>query len=254
MSMQPYMVLLDGIVVPVTPQQIKIKRNGKNKVVELIDGTSINRLNKPGLESIKFKLLLPKDINLPFVNKILDINTQSKVSPPKQDTYIRQIKALQKKPFLFIIWRTDIGGSRDMGTEEGERACGDGIITHKSVTLESYEFDEDANNGLDIYVEIELQEYIGYGTQKVVITQKDDKNDKTTVASTETKNDVKKEAATNKEIPKTYTVKKNDFLIKIAKKELGDDKKWRDIYELNKDIISNPNKIYPGQVLNLPTE
>lgn len=52
---------------------------------------------------------------------------------------------------------------------------------------------------------------------------------------------------------KTYTVVSGDSLWKIAQKTLGDGSRWREIYELNKDTVgSNPNRIYPGQVYNLP--
>jgi nucleoid-associated protein YgaU len=51
---------------------------------------------------------------------------------------------------------------------------------------------------------------------------------------------------------KTYVVKKGDSLWKIAKNELGSGVKWTVIYELNKDTIQNPNRIYVGQVLALP--
>jgi nucleoid-associated protein YgaU len=52
--------------------------------------------------------------------------------------------------------------------------------------------------------------------------------------------------------PKTYTVVKGDNLSKIAKREYGDANKWRSIYEANKDLIKNPDLIYPGQVLKIP--
>ena len=51
---------------------------------------------------------------------------------------------------------------------------------------------------------------------------------------------------------RTYTVVKGDSLSKIAKELLGDARKWRAIYEANKDQIKNPDLIYPGQVLKLP--
>ena len=51
----------------------------------------------------------------------------------------------------------------------------------------------------------------------------------------------------------TYTVKSGDSLWKIAQKALGNGARWREIYELNKNVIgANPNRIYPGQVYNLP--
>ncbi len=50
----------------------------------------------------------------------------------------------------------------------------------------------------------------------------------------------------------TYKVVAGDTLSKIAKKELGAAKEWKQIYELNKDIIKNPDLIYIGQEFVLP--
>jgi len=46
-----------------------------------------------------------------------------------------------------------------------------------------------------------------------------------------------------------YTVKKGDTLWDIAKKPeiYGDPMKWRKMYKLNKDVIKNPDLIYPNQ-------
>ncbi|MDD2680209.1 MAG: LysM peptidoglycan-binding domain-containing protein, partial [Candidatus Omnitrophica bacterium] len=51
-----------------------------------------------------------------------------------------------------------------------------------------------------------------------------------------------------------YTVGKNDTLQKISKKFYGTTKKWTKIYEANKDVLSGPDKVYPGQELNIPQE
>jgi nucleoid-associated protein YgaU len=50
----------------------------------------------------------------------------------------------------------------------------------------------------------------------------------------------------------TYTVQKGDTLSKIAKNELGDANAWQKIFELNKDVLKDPDKIFPDQVLKLP--
>ena len=60
-------------------------------------------------------------------------------------------------------------------------------------------------------------------------------------------------AAPDREV-KTYTVVAGDSLSKIAKREYGDAKKWSQIYEANRDKIKNPDLIYPGQVLTIPSE
>jgi nucleoid-associated protein YgaU len=51
---------------------------------------------------------------------------------------------------------------------------------------------------------------------------------------------------------RTYIVVEGDSLSKIAKREYGDANKWRTIYEANKDLVNNPDLIYPGQELKLP--
>lgn len=52
---------------------------------------------------------------------------------------------------------------------------------------------------------------------------------------------------------KTYVVKKGDSLSKIAKVEYGNANAWRKIFEANEDIIKDPDLIYPGQTLKIPT-
>ena len=51
---------------------------------------------------------------------------------------------------------------------------------------------------------------------------------------------------------RSYTVQKGDSLSKIAKREYGDAQQWRKIYEANRDLIPNPDLIYPGQVFRIP--
>lgn len=54
--------------------------------------------------------------------------------------------------------------------------------------------------------------------------------------------------------PEIYVVQKNDTLQKISARLYGTTKKWMKIYEANKDKLSAPDKIYPGQELRLPIE
>lgn len=53
-----------------------------------------------------------------------------------------------------------------------------------------------------------------------------------------------------------YLVVKGDWLAKIAScpKVYNDPAQWTKLYEANKDIVSDPNLIYPHQVLTLPAE
>jgi nucleoid-associated protein YgaU len=49
-----------------------------------------------------------------------------------------------------------------------------------------------------------------------------------------------------------HTVVKGDYLSKIAKKYYGNAMKYPVIFEANKPMLTDPDKIYPGQVLRIP--
>ncbi len=49
-----------------------------------------------------------------------------------------------------------------------------------------------------------------------------------------------------------YEVKSGDTLSKIAKAEYGDAMKYPVIFDANRPMLKDPDKIYPGQVLRIP--
>lgn len=63
----------------------------------------------------------------------------------------------------------------------------------------------------------------------------------------------KKTKKTPQKKTRTYTVKSGDCLWRIAQNMLGKGSRYTEIYNLNRDKIKNPNLIYPGQVLTIPS-
>lgn len=53
---------------------------------------------------------------------------------------------------------------------------------------------------------------------------------------------------------RSYTIAKGDTLSKIAKEHLGNANAWKQIYEANRDVIDDPDRIFPGQVIKLPAK
>jgi nucleoid-associated protein YgaU len=51
-----------------------------------------------------------------------------------------------------------------------------------------------------------------------------------------------------------YTVKSGDTLSKIAQEHYGSASKYPAIFEANRPMLTDPDKIYPGQVLRIPEE
>jgi LysM repeat protein len=52
---------------------------------------------------------------------------------------------------------------------------------------------------------------------------------------------------------RTYTVQKGDTLSEIAKNFYGHANEYRKIFEANRDQLSDPDKIRPGQTLKIPS-
>lgn len=115
--------------------------------------------------------------------------------------------------------------------------------------IESFEYDHKAGEEDDIYYTLDIKQYIPYGAT-VVSTTSTSSTSRTSSTTSASKTSTSK--TTSKQ--KTYTVKKGDCLWNITKKYTGNGANWKKLYNLNKKVIgSNPNLIYPGQKLTLPS-
>jgi nucleoid-associated protein YgaU len=54
--------------------------------------------------------------------------------------------------------------------------------------------------------------------------------------------------------PVFHTVVKGDTLWKVAERTLGKGARYTELFEANRPMLSDPDKIYPGQVLRIPPE
>lgn len=60
------------------------------------------------------------------------------------------------------------------------------------------------------------------------------------------------EAAPEAAEGRTYTVVSGDSLWKISEAMYGSGAKYKHIFEANRDILDDPDRIFPGQVLKIP--
>ena len=51
-----------------------------------------------------------------------------------------------------------------------------------------------------------------------------------------------------------YTIQSGDTLSKIAKEKYGDPNAYDKIFEANREVIEDPDKIYPGQQIRIPAQ
>ncbi|MDP4153683.1 MAG: LysM peptidoglycan-binding domain-containing protein [Bacillota bacterium] len=219
-----YTVTLDGMALPVTPSKITTKVKGQNKTFNLIDDSEINIIKPSGLTEISFDAVLPQ-VKYPFA--VYPDELGFKPASYYLDR-LEQLK-LSGTPFQFT-------------SEWNNKTKDDHMVVHdKTVTLESYDISEDAENGTDITVSIELKEYKPYGTQIV-----QPQSDNTATIESARPDDSAPQLS-------TYTVKNGDCLWNIARKYLGNGARYTEIYDLNRDKIKRPNLIYTGQVFIMPS-
>jgi nucleoid-associated protein YgaU len=144
------------------------------------------------------------------------------------------------KPWDFV---KKIEGWQDRKVQYRLTITGTGI--NVVVTIRDFQYEEKAGNVGDIYFSITLKEYRTTDVRWQSTTPK-----KTTSTTKTTRPPATKKAVT---LPRTYTVKKNDTLQKIAKAYYGSVNQWRKIYNANTKVIGkNPNLIYPGMKLVIP--
>ncbi|MCH1953684.1 LysM peptidoglycan-binding domain-containing protein [Enterocloster sp. OA13] len=214
-----YEVYIDDMLLPVPPQKIPIKYPGQNKTVMLINGDEINLLRPPGLAEISLDIILPQ---MDYPSAVWDGSVDD------AEDFISHLQDLKdsRGSFEFIVIR-------------------DSFDTNMDVTLEDYKVSDDVKEGLDLVVSITMKEARHYGTKVMNFTIVEDQPTPTA----ETPQD---DRPAEQPQARTYTVQGGDCLWNIAKKQLGDGGRWKEIHNLNLDKISNPNKINTGQVLTMP--
>lgn len=237
-----YFVYLDTVLLPVTPEKITTKKDGDNKTYTLLNDSQINCIRGNKLTEFSFEILLPHQ-KYPFAQYEGGV-----FQPPSY--YLEKLLALQneKKAFPFKIFRSTPAGAALFDTKY-------------TVTLESLEIEENAGNGLDILVSVELKEYKTYGAQIMTVVTTNNQTNQATATT--------KPAASSKPAPtasgaQSYTVKSGDSLWTIAKRFYGSGTKSSVIYNANKSVIeaaakkrgkassANGKFLYPGTTLTIP--
>lgn len=235
MAKSGYDFYLGKIMLPVAPEKVSTKINGQNKTVNLINDGEINILKVAGLTDIEFEFLIPQ-VKQPYASY------PSGFKGAKY--YLEKLEAYKtgKKKFQFIVSRMSPGGTSFFST-------------NIKVTLEDYKITEDAKEGFDVKVKVNLKQWRDYGTKTVKIKLESKKPKVTEQKPRQQDNSPQPKAS-----GQTYTVQSGDCLWNIAKKFYGNGSQWEKIYSANTSVCGKPYKkggttyvmIHPGDVLNIP--
>lgn len=157
-----YKFYISGVLLPIPPSSLKIQINDKDEEIDLANGGTMSVLNQPGLTTYSFSFRVP-NVMYPFA-----MYDGGFIQAPVFLAALEKMK-IGQKPFAFKVFRGDTYvDHRDINTQ---------------VSLVEYTINEDAENGGDYIIDIELKEYVRYATYKEITIDKDDSTievDKTT--------------------------------------------------------------------------
>jgi len=213
------MIQFDGknLTIPINPENLKINQSANNTNIDIVGLGQATRKGEPGLETLTIESFFPGP-NSYFYTGVL----------PK--TCIDFIKK---------IWKTE---NKDNNVA---KIVTTGLPDNLNMyfVIESFSPDVRAGEEEDVYFELKIKRYVPYGAKIV-------KTELTGLASARAASPAVENVS---QTQNTYTVQSGDCLWNIAKAATGNGANWPELYNLNKSVIgSNPNLIYPGQVLVLP--
>ena len=207
------------VLLPVPPAKMETKVGNQNKAVYVLNFGEVNLAKKPGLRKISFTVLLPG-------RQYSFVQVENGFQEPEYFLNLFREYKMAARPVQLIIFRQLADGT--------QLFCG-----NIAVLLEEYTVTEKGGEQGDFWVELCWKEW---QAAKSIRYSVENQNGSNVLIEQGQERQAKQPAA-------TYTVKKGDNLWNIAKKQLGDGTRYREI--ARKNGISDPNRIYPGQVLQL---
>lgn len=219
----------EGFQIPVNPGSIEISDGGKSTSYDVIGIGEINVIKSPALTEYQFSSFFPSltarqaHSSDNRVIKVVDpfVQAELQLAPREYVNYLIKWMA-SKRPIRFIF----TGASFDINV---------------AATIESFEWKEIAGSSGDIEYSLKLKKYVFYAAKRV-LTEK-------------AKNSVKNSAKSrlnDKQTPKTYTLRGEDTLWKVAKTQLGNGDRWREIQKLNGFTDAQLKTLTVGKVIRLP--
>lgn len=134
-----YSMYLDGMLMPVTPEKVKLMVGGRSTLVTLISGGQASMPAAPELAEISFTLLLPQ-VEYPFA--------RYEGAFQGAEVFLERFEEIKTegRPFRFVLSRWMPAGRRLFDT-------------NLLVTMEEYSITEDAGSGFDVQVQMLLRRY-----------------------------------------------------------------------------------------------
>ena len=210
----------EGFQLPINPGSIEMGDGSNSTTYDIVGLGEINVIKNPKLTTFSFSSFFPAQ-PYPFISA-------SVVLEPGE--YVRMINEWKatKRPVRFVF----AGASFDI---------------NEAVSIEDFSWKEVAGSGGDIEFTLKLKKYVFYSAQRVNVTTRQNNASATQVIEKGSK-----PRQNDRQPPKTHILTPGENLWSVAKKDLGDDSKWRDIQKLNGISDAQLKSLPVGMVLQLP--
>ncbi|XID92485.1 LysM peptidoglycan-binding domain-containing protein [Paenibacillaceae bacterium WGS1546] len=206
----------EGFIFPVLPAAIEINEQGNAKSYEIVGGGPISVIQPNSLAKISFQSYFPAGSSDPDAEPTL-------------------------QPMQYVNW---IMKWMNSGLPLRLIYMGEGVDLNLPVSVDGFDWKEVAGSPGDIEFSIKLQKYAFYGPKLVTVSTQPD-------GSAAVKQE-KAKRPDERAAPTTYRIVAGDTLIRIARKTLGDESRWKEIQKLNGISDAELRRLQIGRTLKLP--
>lgn len=222
-----YRIYINDVLMPVTPESIITEVNGKNEIVELIDGSDYNIIKPTELTSVSMTLLIPAR----------ETGYTSDWHP--QQFYLDLFEKLKTDKnavtFPFMIIRSETQPS--LSDTYFEKA-----------TLENYSVKESSDYGVgDLAIDLEIKKFVDI--EHGEIKEEPGKNGGISYSVSAPKPTAESYREARKRVDEEEAdrtiVRKNETLYHIAARVLGDGERYDELKKYNPGIEGYPPNFIP---------
>lgn len=206
----------NGFLIPVLPEMIEINEQGNVKSYDIVGSGPIHVIQPNSLSKLSFQSFFPADTE--------------RFGADQSWNPMRYVK-------LILEWM-------DSGKPIRLIYVGSDIEINLPVSIDSFDWKESSGSPGDIEYSIKLLKYVFHSPRKVVVTAQSN--------GTPSAKQTASARADTREQPTTYKIVAGDTLIRIARKTLGNDSRWKEIQKLNGISDAQLRKLQIGQILKLP--
>lgn len=228
----------EGFQLPINPGSIEMSDGSKGQTYDVESLGEIHVIGNPQLTTYKFSGIFPSPNSLRYSmdGSIHDPLLVAPILPSVEEEDADAGTLMKKNRYVSYLtkWMASRRPIRFIFT-------GDTFDINVAASIESFDWKEVAGSGGDIEYTLTLKKYVFYAARRIDT----DAANRRVIGSASPR-------PVDRKPLQTYTLRAGDTLWQVAKLQLGDGAKWREIQRLNGITDAQVKDLPIGMVLQLP--